>query len=140
MFTKILFPTDGSEHSQKTIEYVKKMAIGYNATVVVFYSYEPPEMNDMPLFYPDEAEAEFKRDIFEMINHSVEELLTEGINVKSRFMEGKPGQLIIETADEESCDLIIMGKRGSSEFKSLLIGSVSNFVLHNTKVPVLLIH
>jgi hypothetical protein len=49
------------------------------------------------------------------------------------------GQGILKIADEEGADLIIMGSRGLSSFKKTFVNSVSDYVLRNSKVPVLIV-
>ena len=47
----------------------------------------------------------------------------------------KPGQSIIGTAEKEKCDLIIMGTRGLDDQKRLILGSVSDYIIHNSWIP-----
>ena len=51
---------------------------------------------------------------------------------------GSPGLVIAEVAQAEGCDLIIMGTRGQSGASTVLLGSVAQDVLANTRLPVLL--
>jgi nucleotide-binding universal stress UspA family protein len=57
---------------------------------------------------------------------------------KSIVLEGNASKKIIETAEKQKVDMIIMGKRGISAIEKLFIGSVANQVLRNSTVPVLL--
>lgn len=52
---------------------------------------------------------------------------------------GDPRELIVSVAEEEESDLIVMGSRGFGTFRSLLVGSVSRFVLEQAACPVLLV-
>ncbi len=131
MFNKILFPTDGSENSLNALKYVKNLASNYNATVVVLNVY------DVPLLYTEEIEEVLKEEGFNILGNTKNELA--GLNVKTRLIKGNIGNIIVETAKEESTDLIIMGTRGLSEIKSFLVGSNSNFVIHHSKIPVMLV-
>ena len=47
-----------------------------------------------------------------------------------------PGEGIITTAEKERADLIVMGTRGLSTLRRTVLGSVSDYVLHHTKIPV----
>ena len=51
---------------------------------------------------------------------------------------GKPGQGIVESAEKNGCEMIVMGSRGFGKFKRTILGSVSDYVVHNTSVPVLI--
>lgn len=52
---------------------------------------------------------------------------------------GDYAQVIIDTADQNNYDLIVMGSRGLSVFKELLLGSVSFKVMHHAKCPVMVV-
>lgn len=133
MFSKILFPTDGSEHSHKTFDYVKNLAKAYNCQVILFHSYHVPPL------YTIEYGDRLKESGYSLLNKAEEEFKKHNINVKPILSEGYAGQLIINLAELESCDLIVMGSHGLSTAQSLLIGSNSNYVIHHAKCPVLLI-
>ena len=64
----------------------------------------------------------------------------QGLNVKTILKKGPAGPVIIEEAEKENCDLIVVGSRGLGNITSVLISSVSNYVVHHAKCPVLLIH
>jgi len=53
--------------------------------------------------------------------------------------QGDPAQIIIEIANRQNYDLIIMGSRGMSAFKELLLGSVSLKVMHHASCPVMVV-
>ncbi|MBC7473396.1 MAG: universal stress protein [Candidatus Sericytochromatia bacterium] len=133
MFKKILLPVDGTEHSEKTIQCVKDIAKKCNSTVVIFHSY-----SSNPLYTMD-MEEKLRQYSFAIVDKVVAELSNDDISVKSKIMKGHAGQLIIDLAKEENCDLIVMGKHDNNEIKNFLIGSVSNFVIHNSKIPIFLV-
>jgi nucleotide-binding universal stress UspA family protein len=54
--------------------------------------------------------------------------------------KGEAGPKIVEKAEENDCDLIVIGNRGLGSVRSILLGSVSNYVVHHIKSPILLIH
>lgn len=60
------------------------------------------------------------------------------IPVKFRVEEGKPGEKICEAAQKEKAMLIVMSSRGSGLLRRTVLGSVSNYVIHHTKIPVVL--
>jgi nucleotide-binding universal stress UspA family protein len=51
---------------------------------------------------------------------------------------GSPGEFIIKVAKEEDVDMIVMGARGLGKIKKTILGSVSDYVLNKSKVPVLI--
>lgn len=52
-------------------------------------------------------------------------------------MSGKPGEAIVEAAIEENADLILVGTRGLSKMRRTFLGSVSDYCVHHSPVPVL---
>lgn len=136
----ILFPTDGSPNSKKALNYVKEFANKVSANVTVLTVYEPPILNGIEMV--PYSYAEIEKNIIEIaegvVDEAKKELETVGINVTTRIEQGHTGSAVTEIA-QNGFDLIIMGSRGLSSFKSFLLGSVSNFVIHNTECPVLLI-
>ena len=60
------------------------------------------------------------------------------IPMKFRVEEGKPGEKICEAALKEKAMLIVLGSRGSGLIRRTVLGSVSHYVIHHTKIPVVL--
>jgi nucleotide-binding universal stress UspA family protein len=54
-------------------------------------------------------------------------------------LEGPPAEAILRVAETRACDLIVVGSRGLGELKAVLLGSVSERVLHHSTVPVLIV-
>lgn len=60
-----------------------------------------------------------------------------GIEGKIRKGKGKPGEAIVKAANEEGATMIVTGTRGLSKLKRAFLGSVSDYVVHNSPVPVI---
>jgi nucleotide-binding universal stress UspA family protein len=146
MIKKILFPTDNSENSKKALDYVIEMAKRFQAEVVIFHSYEFPA----PVFIPLGGSSsfnfddEYKKGVKEAAGKLLEvvkiQFEAEKIPVQSVLKQGDAGPSITNTIENQNCDLVIMGSRGLSETKSFLMGSTSNYVMHHTNKPVMVIH
>ena len=63
----------------------------------------------------------------------------DGVQSETLLEVGDHAQVIIDTANKEGYDLIIMGSRGLSLFKDLLLGSVSFKVMHHARCPVMVV-
>jgi nucleotide-binding universal stress UspA family protein len=59
--------------------------------------------------------------------------------VDRRLVEGASGQMIIHVADEVDADVIVVGSHGRGWFKRVVIGSISEYVLHHSSRPVLVV-
>lgn len=63
----------------------------------------------------------------------------EGVQVKKMLIEGHTVQEIVRTAKEGKFDLIVIGARGVSHIRELLLGSVTDGVIHHASSPVLVV-
>ena len=61
------------------------------------------------------------------------------INISTRLVEGRPSDMIVETAKKENIGLIILGNRGLSSLKEFILGSVSDRVAHDAECSVLIV-
>ena len=145
MFKKILFPTDNSENSERALNYAIELAKSFNTEVVIFFC-EPDLIKEFEKvtnfrYYNDEKEVENEilYSFQTVMNEIKEEFISKGISAKVIMRKGHPGEAIVEASNSENCVLIVMGSRGNGAIKSLLIGSVSNYVIHHSKCPVLLV-
>ncbi|MGZ4188050.1 MAG: universal stress protein [Solirubrobacteraceae bacterium] len=62
-----------------------------------------------------------------------------GVKASTVLLEGRVGQAIIERIRAAGHDLVTMGSRGRGELRSMVLGSVSHEVLHESPVPVLIV-
>ena len=142
MIKKILFPTDGSDNSKRAMSYAIDMALKNNAEIIVLTCYELIMVGYDPLTlaYSAEQESSFEESNRVINNVACQEISSKGINVIPFVKKGAAGPGIVNVIESENCDLVVIGSRGMRTVKSFLFGSVSNYVIHHTKVPVLLVH
>ncbi len=138
MFAKILVPFDGSPHSRRALETAAELAQRIGSAVHVVYAYDrlpaylgEPNMRDLLNRVLTEARH--------VVEPAVARLQNKGVPVTSDVLEGPPAEAILRVAEAERFDLIVMGSRGLGRLEGLLLGSVSDRVLHHAKVPVLII-
>jgi nucleotide-binding universal stress UspA family protein len=119
---------------EKTVEYARMMG----AEVVFLYCHRRyPRILGQP--YRDQVISEIKDQTAEIVRPFLEQLEQSGIPFVVRLMEEPAGAMIPEVAENEKCELIIMGSRGLSNLQGLIIGSVTNRVLHTAGCPVLVV-
>jgi nucleotide-binding universal stress UspA family protein len=143
MINKILVPVDGSELSKKALNYAKEIAEKFNGEITVLHVFEIPVPVTGYEFSSDilaNIEEDLKKGAKEILKDSVDQIFKPEIKINELMLVGNQGYQIADTAEKNNFDLIVMGSRGLGAIKSFLLGSVSNFVLHHTKVPVMLIH
>lgn len=136
MFERILLAVDGSPKSEKTIVIALDMAERYSSAVTIVHirEYERYEGSDVDLGPPIPAE--------ELVNDVLSRFRDKGIEAHGeirRVSYGNTPEQIVEVAEAAAADLIVLGSRGMSEWKSLMLGGVANKVVQHAKCPVLLV-
>ncbi|MEK7432536.1 MAG: universal stress protein [Cyanobacteriota bacterium] len=143
-YKRILFPTDGSATSKKTLTHVIAMAKGFGSEVIVLCVYQQPytvnlNMFTLPKDIYEKMRIENDTNSRKIVDEVIHELVINGIECYGVVLEGNSKKLICEKAISQECDLIIMGTRGHSEMSNYL-GSTSSYVINNTKnIPVLVV-
>jgi len=134
----ILLPVDGSDHSTRATIYAVKMARLMNARLLLLHCHRPfPAKLGEPYFQKAINTIMAKTDTLMAPFRSM--LTEKGIAFEDLVMEGPAGEKICEIAEIEGCEMIIMGSRGRSELKGLLLGSVAHRVLQQAQCPVLIV-
>jgi nucleotide-binding universal stress UspA family protein len=141
MLSKILVPVDGSENSFRALEQAIFLATKIQeAQITVLYIIEhPPTVYIYSPKIIEKLQADYEREYTKILQRCKEMANRSGINIHTVLVEGDPASKIIGYSDMEKFDLIIMGSRGMGKFKELIIGSVSNKVLHHAKSSVMLV-
>ena len=138
MFAKILVPYDGSAHSRQALAAAAELARCTKAAVHVIYAYERlPSYLGEPNF--DDLLTRVLAWANEIVKGGVDLVLDQGVPATSDILEGPPADAILRVAGAEDFDLIVMGSRGLGQFEGLLLGSVSDRVLHHARIPVMVV-
>ena len=134
MLKSILAPTDFSDLSANGVRYACQLAKEMGAALIIF--------NVVVL---DESNAVNKREI-EQHKKRLEEFIAEkvadaGVGLKVRQMvdAGQPFGAIVDCAEKEAVDLIVMSSHGRSGLSRMLIGSVTDKILRGSPCPVLVV-
>lgn len=142
MYTHILFPTDGTAGSQKAETHVMELAEKFASRVTLLNAYELMEL--IPIFentyaHLEELEVYLQDQSQQIIDAALARFAERGLQAGQLRLKGDPGRSIVDAADDLHCDLIVMGSRQHGSVQRLLLGSVSNYVLHHSACPVLMI-
>lgn len=132
-----LLPTDGSDPAQLAERSLLDLA-GDGDTVIVLNVM--PDLGGTSVadqYDPIDFKREFSKDAEEILSPVCERLRLEELKVEPLKIQGKPGKVVCETADEHDVDYIVMGRTGKGTASELLLGSVSRYVIHHTNTPVL---
>lgn len=146
MYRHILVPTDGSALSLKAAREAARLAKASNARITAFYAMAPyprPFNAEAAVLYPEIfSEKEFAKSSEKAASRALgkveAEAHKEGVTADSKSVTADaPWKAIIEAAQREQCDLIVMASHGRKGLEGLLLGSETLKVLTHSKTPVL---
>ncbi|MFB6166018.1 MAG: universal stress protein [Haloarculaceae archaeon] len=143
MAEHVLVPYDASPLSEQALSY----AIDHHpdADITVFHALDPLEGS-----YGSAAEMQvpgFWEDSYDRAQEEAEELLADarefaadrGATVETELVVGRPDRSIVEFADEEGVDHVVMGSHGRSGLSRILVGSVAENVMRRAHCPVTIV-
>jgi len=135
MFNKIIWATDGSAGADHALGYARDLARAYHAELVVVHGEEMSAARSS-IGYTRRVDEE---DLEAKIKRQVAELAESGIAVSVKVIGGHApaATLIAEVADDIGADLVVVGTRGHTPLVGLLVGSVTDRLLHILSCPVL---
>ena len=139
-FAKILVPLDQSENATRALEYASKLAKLAESEITLLCV-----VNTISYTAESYVSASQLEDLLEeSARNYLEDLVkrTEkehGMKLKTMVNRGQPVSVIIDTAQKEHMDLIVMGSRGLGGFKEMLFGSVSHGVTSHANIPVMIV-
>lgn len=155
MFHKILLALDRSKNAKQVFDKSLAQAReplsslmllhvlspgdeGYPILPAIQYPYIPVNEEDLLESYLKQREIYEKQGI-DMLRSLTEEAIAAGVKTEFTQNVGSPGRVICNLARSWGADLIVVGRRGRSGLNELLLGSVSNYVLHHAPCSILVV-
>ena len=145
---KILYATDLSKNSAYAFYYAVDMAKKHDAEIIILHTIEPIPASafgtrtDKAEHSQHEVSMEVIRNRIRKFCEKVEEknsLACVSLVTKILVQVGYPVEEILKAADEEGCDLIVLGNHGKGFLRQTFLGSVSRSVLDRTRKPVFIV-
>jgi nucleotide-binding universal stress UspA family protein len=136
----ILVPIDFSPHADAIIEWAAHLAEVHQAEVVLLHAYHlPVEFQQLEGAYlPPDFLQTVKDEAQRSLSRYGDRLRSRGVSVPEEVVrEGYPATVIEEVAELRDADLIVIGSRGLSGLKHLLLGSIAERVVQKAHCPVL---
>lgn len=140
MYKKILLPTDGSGYSDEEVERATKLiaddgeiiilSVAGKLTSSAFQSRSNVRKINKGLLKEAQENVKYMKKLFD----------DDKVNVRTMVKVGFAAETIIKVADDEEADLIIISSSGKSGLHRFILGSVTEKVLKNAEIDVLLIH
>lgn len=137
MYDRILVPTDGSREGERAVEYAIDLAREHGATIRAIYVVNPASYGGLPMETAWDGINAALRDEGQEAVDRVIELADDDVTVETAVLEGSPSRVIVDEAQPDRCDLVVMGTHGRGGIDRLLLGSVTERVVRSSPVPVL---
>lgn len=142
LFKKILVAVDGSKGALNAAQMAARLAKNEEAELLVLHVVDKAVLEEMEKFMgqaPQVLEKEIEEQAWALL-HSTEIMLKEyGVPLRLFLKEGTPYQEIIDTAEREGVDLIVLGKLGKRGERKILMGSSVFRVMEFSTIPVLVV-
>ena len=144
MFASIVVGTDGSESAQEAVRQAVELAARLGATLRIVSAYEPvpagrlrEEATQVP---PDlQWMINPREDVDATLRGAAEAAREGGVEAETYARQGDPADAILDVAEEQGADLIVVGNKGMTGARRFLLGSVPNRVSHHAPCSVLII-
>lgn len=138
---KILVPTDFSKNAANALKYAVKIAEKSKSEIILFHAYHiifyAP---DMPIDYVGQQIISVRESVENQINFLRDKIRkTSRVKIDCVIMEALPVDGILSVIKKKKIDLIIMGTKGASGIKKIIIGSVTSKIIEKSERPILVI-
>ena len=144
MFNSIVVGTDGSETAGEAVRQATELAKSLKASLHLVSAYEPvPEgrLREERQQIPEDLQwmVNPREDVDATLEEAGKTLKEAGVTVQIHAREGDPADAILDVAEEQGADLIVVGNKGMTGAKRFLLGSVPNKVSHHAPCSVMII-
>jgi nucleotide-binding universal stress UspA family protein len=141
VFKRIVVAYDGSDQAIKALNTAIELAKAFNSKLDVVEVVDTAALLGMGFApIPSDVIAQIYNKAQNDVEQAKKKAQEAGVkDVTSQVLEGDPATSIIEYASKNGADLIVIGSRGLSTFKRLVLGSVSSKVVQESRIPVLVV-
>ncbi len=138
MYKRILLAVDGSDNSLRaTDEAVKIASLTEGSVIEIIYVVDFEKVKTDVLHAQSKTELDYSRR--KHIAPVEEKIKAAHVNYEVKIFNGYPGPKIIEYANDEVVDMLVLGSRGLNAFQEMILGSVSHKVVKRANCPVLIV-
>src|SRR5439155_21629875 len=138
----VLVPLDASELSRSALPFAEDLAKALGASIVVMHAVVPPAIaypGAEPVAIPQSVITDIEASAHAFVRGIAGELTARGLKAKPVVLTGTAAEAIVEAAEAERADVIVMSTHGRSGLQRLLLGSVAEAVVRRISVPVALV-
>ena len=140
MFKRILIPLDGSAMAEQALPYAVAQAEQFSALLILLQVLEPlPHVRGMSAGDVESIKRQTREWAQEYLDRLIADIREKGVSVQAVIVEGQPNVSILQFAEKNQVDLLVLCSRGRSGLSRWLMGSVADRVVRGATVPVLLV-
>jgi nucleotide-binding universal stress UspA family protein len=144
LIASMVVGTDGSDTAGEAVRQATQLAKQLSAKVHVVSAYEPvPEgrLREERKQVPGDLQwmVNPREDVDNTLSTAAQGIKQAGVDVEIHAREGDPADAILDVAEEQKADLIVVGNKGMTGAKRFLLGSVPNKVSHHAPCSVMII-
>src|ERR1700756_2476513 len=144
MFRSIVVGTDGSDTATEAVRQAVELARSLEASIELVSAYEPvPSQRLAAERRATPADMQWaispREDVDATLDAAAQIARDASVRVSLYAREGDPADAILDVAEEQKADLIVVGNKGMTGAKRFLLGSVPNKVSHHAPCSVLII-
>jgi nucleotide-binding universal stress UspA family protein len=135
----IVVGVDGSKPAEAALELAAEEAFLRGARLVIVFAWDIPAAINSSAVYLSETFEGLRADAESLVQAAVARVtdLQPRVTCEGKSIEGQPASVLLKEA--EQADMIVVGSRGRGGFSSLLLGSVSQQVVHHAPCPVVIV-
>jgi nucleotide-binding universal stress UspA family protein len=135
LFSRILVAVDSSDYAMKAFEYAIQLAMAVNAQVFVLHVIQNPAITADAFISVSKLKTTFKKQGSKLLTSLSSIAKTKfGMTVEIILEEGDPPKVILDTAKKFNANIIVIGSRGLSQIRELLLGNVSHSVTKHADI------
>lgn len=134
---KILVPIDGSKNSLRAFDIALFLAKTHKANVTGVAIIDLQSVLEYSVLDPISKRLEKRAT--RLLKKAKDTASNKRVTFCGEIVKGRTGPSIVKIAQKGKFDLIVMGARGLGSFSGIVLGSVSNFVIQKSKLPVLIV-
>ena len=144
MFGSIVVGTDGSDTASEAVRQATELANAVGARIHLVSAFEPvgnQRLREEKQQVPEDMSwmVNQREDVDATLRDAADQIKEAGVEVETYARQGDPADAILDVAEENNADLIVVGNKGMSGAKRFLLGSVPNKVSHHAPSSVMII-
>ena len=140
MYSRILVGTDGSSTAAEAVRQAAELARVHGAELIILHGAKTTSSAPDVGFGIPPVDAETIRSAGDQILSEAQKVAGVDTRVRTVMREGDPAEAILDAAEAEEVDLIVVGNKGMRGTRRFLLGSVPNTVAHHSPCSVLIVH